>query len=63
MSFLAARAARLSAWLIQVRTDERGQTFTEYAIIVGAITLGVLLGVGTLRDAIIGALTKAAGDI
>jgi Flp pilus assembly pilin Flp len=42
---------------------EEGQTFTEYAIIVAAITLGTVAAVGALRNAVITALTSVAGDI
>jgi Flp pilus assembly pilin Flp len=48
--------------LASVRRDE-GQTFTEYAIIVATITVGVVAAVGTLRDAVITAITTVAGDI
>jgi len=59
---LTGLGVRAAASLTRLRS-ERGQTFTEYAIIIGAITLGILLGVQTLRDAIITALSNAAGNI
>ena len=54
--------ARLHAALASVRGDE-GQTFTEYAIIVATITVGVVAVVGSLRDAVITAITTVAADI
>jgi Flp pilus assembly pilin Flp len=42
---------------------ERGQTFAEYAVIIGIIAVAVVAAVGTLRDAVVGALTTAASDI
>jgi Flp pilus assembly pilin Flp len=48
---------------VLVLSDEEGQTFTEYAIIVATIAVGVVAAVGTLRDAVTAALSKAAGDI
>jgi len=48
---------------VLVLSDEEGQTFTEYAIIVATIAVGVVAAVGTLRDAVTAALTKAANDI
>ena len=43
--------------------SERGQTFTEYAIIVATIAVGTVAAVGTLRDAVTSALADAAQDI
>ena len=48
---------------VLVLSDEEGQTFTEYAIIVATIAVGVVAAVGTLRSAVVAALTKAANDI
>jgi Flp pilus assembly pilin Flp len=48
--------------LASVRGDE-GQTFTEYAIIIAAITVGTVAAVGTLRDAVITAITGVANAI
>jgi Flp pilus assembly pilin Flp len=54
--------ARTHVWLASAR-EERGQTFAEYAVIIGIIAVAVVTAVGSLRDAVIGALTKAAADI
>ena len=54
--------ARLHAALVSARGDE-GQTFTEYAIIVATITVGTVAAVGSLRDAVIAAITTVAADI
>ena len=43
--------------------SERGQTFTEYAIIVATIAVGTVAAVGTLRNAVTDALADAANDI
>jgi Flp pilus assembly pilin Flp len=43
--------------------EERGQTFAEYAVIIGIIAVALVAAVGTLRDAVIGALEGAANDI
>ena len=53
---------KAQTWLVAAR-GERGQTFAEYAVIIGIIAVAVVGAVGTLRDAVIGALTTAAGDI
>ena len=53
---------RLTYALGTLRREE-GQTFTEYAIIVATIAVGVVAAVGTLRDAVITALSNAAADI
>ena len=49
--------------MITLAREERGQTFAEYAVIIGLIAVAVVASVGTLRTAVIGALTKAANDI
>ncbi len=54
--------ARAYLWLSTAR-EERGQTFAEYAVIIGIIAVAVVGAVGTLRDAVVGALTDAAADI
>jgi Flp pilus assembly pilin Flp len=54
--------ARLNTTLVSARGDE-GQTFTEYAIIVAAVTTGTVAAVGSLRNAVITALTTVAGNI
>jgi len=59
---LYALHARLTVSLSQLRR-EGGQTFTEYAIIVAVIAVGVVAAVGTLRDAVITALSNAASNI
>jgi Flp pilus assembly pilin Flp len=53
---------RAQSWLVAAR-GERGQTFAEYAVIIGIIAVAVVAAVGTLRDAVIGALTTASADI
>jgi Flp pilus assembly pilin Flp len=62
MDALYALYARLTVALTELRRED-GQTFTEYAIIVAVIAVGVIAAVGTLRNAVISALTKAANDI
>ena len=54
--------ARVTTWYTLAR-EEKGQTFAEYAVIVGIIAVAVVGAVTTLRTAVIGALTKAAADI
>jgi Flp pilus assembly pilin Flp len=49
-------------WLASVR-EERGQTFAEYAVIIGIMAVAVVTAVGTLRTAVVDGLTNAAGDI
>ena len=51
--------ARAYLWLSSAR-EERGQTFAEYAVIIGIIAVAVVAAVGTLRDSVVGAITKAA---
>ena len=53
---------RIQLALVSLRRDE-GQTFTEYALILAVLATGVIASVGALRDALIDALTAAAGDI
>ncbi len=62
MKALYGLYGRLLVALSDLR-EERGQTFTEYAIIVATIVIGVVAAVGVLRDAVISALGTAAGDI
>ena len=62
MDALYALYARVTGAFLALR-DEEGQTFTEYAIIVATIIIGVVVAVGKLRDAVITALTGAAADI
>ena len=62
MDALYALYARMTVALTGLRREE-GQTFTEYAIIVATIAVGVVAAVGILRSAVITALTKAAADI
>ena len=54
--------ARWHAALISVRREE-GQTFTEYAIIVATMTVATVAAVGSLRNAVITAITTVAADI
>jgi Flp pilus assembly pilin Flp len=63
MDALYALYARLTVALSSGLRREEGQTFTEYAIIVATIAVGVVAAVGTLRSAVITALTNAAADI
>ena len=42
---------------------EEGQTFTEYAIIVAGIAIGIVGAVGILRNAVYTALSNAANAI
>ena len=63
MDALYALYARLTVAFGSGLRREEGQTFTEYAIIVATIAVGVVAAVGTLRDAVTAALTKAANDI
>jgi Flp pilus assembly pilin Flp len=53
---------KAQSWLVAA-SGERGQTFAEYAVIIGIIAVAVVAAVGTLRDAVTGALTTAAADI
>jgi Flp pilus assembly pilin Flp len=62
MDALYSLYARMTVALSSLK-DEDGQTFTEYAIIVATIAVGVVAAVGSLRDAVITAISKAAGDI
>ncbi len=54
--------ARVTTMLTLAR-EERGQTFAEYAVIIGIIAVAVVSSVTTLRTAVVTALTKAAADI
>ena len=62
MAYANSLIVRAYLWLSRAR-EERGQTFAEYAAIIGIIAVAVVAAVGTLRDAVVGALTKAAADI
>jgi Flp pilus assembly pilin Flp len=62
MEALYALYARVTVAFSGLR-DVEGQTFTEYAIIVATIAVGVVAAVGTLRNAVITAISNAAGDI
>lgn len=54
--------ARASLALARAR-EEKGQTFAEYAVIIGILTVAVVAAVGDLRDAVVTALTNTAADI
>ena len=54
--------ARVTTMLTLAR-EEKGQTFAEYAVIIGIITAAVVLSVTTLRTAVTTALSNAAADI
>jgi Flp pilus assembly pilin Flp len=62
MAYANSVIARAYLWLSSAR-EERGQTFAEYAVIIGIIAVAVVGAVGTLRDSVVGAITKAAADI
>ncbi len=62
MALYYSLIARAHVWLASAR-EERGQTFAEYAVIIGIIAVAVVSAVGTLRNAVVGALTGAAADI
>ena len=62
MGLLNRGIVRLYVGLATAR-EERGQTFAEYAVIIGIIAVAVVTAVGTLRTAVIDAITNAAGDI
>ena len=53
---------KAQTWLVSARTD-RGQTFAEYAVIIGILAVAIIAAVGTLRDAVVGALTTVAADL
>ena len=63
MDALYALYARLTAVALSGLRREEGQTFTEYAIIVATITVATVAAVGSLRDAVITAITTVAADI
>ncbi len=62
MGLLNGLFIRLTCALGTLRREE-GQTFTEYAIIVATIAIGVVAAVGVLRDAVTSALSNAANAI
>jgi Flp pilus assembly pilin Flp len=55
--------ARVTTMLTLARDKEEGQTFAEYAVIIGIIAVGVVAAVTTLRNGVTTALTRAAADI
>ena len=42
---------------------DRGQTMAEYAIVLGVISVGIIVALGSLRGAITGTVTKITADI
>jgi Flp pilus assembly pilin Flp len=62
MDFIYGFWARVTGAVMSLEREE-GQTFTEYAIIVATIAIGVVASVGFLRSAVTNALTAAANDI
>jgi Flp pilus assembly pilin Flp len=62
MTVLYGLLARAQMWLASA-PEERGQTFAEYAVIIGVLVVAVVAAVGTLRDAVISGLTTVASDI
>lgn len=62
MDAVYALYARLTTALSEHRREE-GQTFAEYAVIIGIIAVAVVAAIGDLRDAVVTALTNAAADI
>jgi len=47
--------------MLTFRSSEDGQTMSEYAVILGVITLAIVAAVGVLTTAISGAITSVAG--
>jgi len=47
--------------MLTFRLREDGQTMSEYAVILGVITLAIVAAVGVLTTAISGAITSVAG--
>ena len=63
MSYLLTRLWVKAQTVATASRREEGQTFTEYAIIVGGIAIGIVGAVGILRNAIYTALSNAANSI
>jgi Flp pilus assembly pilin Flp len=62
MNLVYGLYARVTTMLTLAR-EEKGQTFAEYAVIIGLIAVAVVAAVGTLRTSVVNALSDAAADI
>lgn len=58
-------ALMLNIWarLFALRNRDSGQTMAEYALVLGVITAGIIIALGTLGDTISGALDSVSADI
>ena len=51
---------RLISWTAGLRRDTRGAVVVEYLLLLTVVGLGVICGLATLRDALIGGLNTLA---
>jgi len=49
--------------LVKFLKDEAGASAAEYALILAIVGLGIVVAVGSLKDAISGAINKTASTI
>jgi Flp pilus assembly pilin Flp len=49
---------RILSLAARVRESERGQTFVEYALVIGGVSIGLLVAFAGLTDALAGVVTK-----
>jgi Flp pilus assembly pilin Flp len=53
----------LTRMFVKVREGERGQTMTEYALILSAVAVVVFVGYKTMGNTITGLLTSIDGSL
>ena len=54
---------RLAYRLWRLQRDSRGAVFVEYLLLLTIVGIGVICGLATLKDALIGELTELASAI
>jgi pilus assembly protein Flp/PilA len=50
-------------WVNRLRKDTRGEVFVEYILLLTVVGIGVIVGLGVLRSALINELTELAQAI
>jgi pilus assembly protein Flp/PilA len=50
-------------WVNRLRKDTRGEVFVEYILLLTIVGIGVIVGLGVLRSALINELTELAQAI
>ena len=58
LNLIQSLAASVRPIADRMRTDEKGQTFVEYALVIGGISIGLLVAFAGLEGALAGVVTS-----